>query len=127
MRSGLVEQDGVFALVNWAGQRLLFTSFPRFAGEAAVMSPYVARERKLTRLGIVHDINAYGQLFLREINARAAANGDTVVGALPVDAREPGDIRAGMKRLVDAGATAIVMALYPAQAKRVVEARGALG
>lgn len=152
----LIEQDGVFALVNWggpqsmalldyaakarvpylfphtalvdsSGQRYLFTSFPRFEGEAAVMFPYVARERKLTRLGIVHDVNAYGQLFLRELNARAVANGYTVVGALPVDAREPGDIQAGMKRLVDAGATAIVMALYPAQAKRVVEAKGALG
>jgi len=152
----LVEQDGVFALVNWggpqsmtlltytaeqkvpylfphtalvnsAGQRYLFTSFPRFEGEAAVMFPYVARERKLTRLGIVHDINAYGQLFLRELNARAAAAGYTVVGAMPIDAREPGDVQAGVKRLVDAGATAIVMALYPAQARRVVEAKGALG
>lgn len=152
----LIEQDGVFALVNWGGpqsialldytakrgvpylfphtalvsserQRYLFTSFPRFEGEAAVMFPYVARERKLTRLGIVHDVNAYGQLFLRELNARAATAGYTVVGALPIDAREPGDIQAGVKRLADAGATAIVMALYPAQARRVVEAKGALG
>jgi branched-chain amino acid transport system substrate-binding protein len=152
----LIDVDGVLALVNWGGpqsmtlrtlaaerrvpylfphtalvssegQRYLFTSFPRFEGEAAVMFPFVARERKLTRVGIVHDINAYGQLFLRELQTRAAAGGYTVVGALPIDAREPGDIQAGMKRLVDAGATAIVMALYPAQARRVVEAKGALG
>lgn len=152
----LVERDGVFALVNWGGpqsvalldytakagvpylfphtalissegQRYLFTSFPRFEGEAAVMFPFVARQRKLTRLGIVHDINAYGQLFLRELHARAPAGGYTVVGALPIDAREPGDVQAGVKRLADAGATAIVMALYPAQARRVVEAKGALG
>lgn len=32
-----------------------------------------------------------------------------------------------MKRLVDGGATAIVMALYPAQARKVVEAKGTLG
>ena len=47
----------------------MFTSFPRFEGEAAVMFPYLARERKLTRLGIVHDINAYGQLFLERLTA----------------------------------------------------------
>ena len=115
------------ALVNSAGQRYLFTSFPRFEGEAAVMFPYLARERKLTRLGIVHDVNAYGQLFLERLTALAAASGYTVAGTLPIDSRDPGDVAAGVKRLVDAGATAIVMALYPAQAKKVVEAKGALG
>ncbi len=152
----LVEQDGVFALVNWGGpqsiqllaytaaqkvpylfphtalissegQRYLFTSFPRFEGEAAVMFPYLARERKLTRLGIVHDVNPYGQLFLERLRALADASGYTVVGNVPVDARDPGDLTAGLKRLVDAGATAVVMALYPAQGKKVVEAKGALG
>ena len=115
------------ALVNSAGQRYLFTSFPRFEGEAAVMFPYVARERKLTRLGIVHDVNAYGQLFLERLTALAPTSGYTVAGTLAIDSRDPGDVAAGMKRLVDAGATAIVMALYPAQAKKVVEAKGALG
>ncbi len=152
----LIDDDGVLALVNWggpqsmtlltlatarrvpylfphtalvssAGQRYLFTSFPRFEGEAAVMFPYLARERKLTRLGIVHDVNAYGQLFLERLTALAPASGYTVAGTLPIDSRDPGDVAAGMKRLVDAGATAIVMALYPAQAKKVVEAKGALG
>ena len=143
----LVEQDGVFALVNWGGpqsiqllafaaaqrvpylfphtalissekQRYLFTSFPRFEGEAAVMFPYLARERKLTRLGIVHDVNPYGQLFLERLRALADASGYTVVGNVPVDARDPGDLTAGLKRLVDAGATAVVMALYPRRARR---------
>lgn len=152
----LVEQDGVFALVNWggpqsipllafaadqrvpylfphtalissAGQRYLFTSFPRFEGEAAVMFPYLARERKLTRIGIVHDVNPYGQIFLERLRALAATGGYSVVGNVPVDSRNPGDLTAGLKQLVDAGATAVVMALYPAQGKKVVEAKGALG
>jgi branched-chain amino acid transport system substrate-binding protein len=152
----LVEQDGVFALVNWGGpqsiqllaytaaqkvpylfphtalissegQRYLFTSFPRFEGEAAVMFPYLARERQLTRIGIVHDVNPYGQIFLERLRAHAAAGGYSVVGNVPVDAREPVDVTAGLKRLVDAGATAVVMALYPAQGRKVVEAKGALG
>lgn len=152
----LVEDDGVLALVNWGGpqaipilaytaaqrvpylfphsalvssdgQRYLFTSFPKYEGEAAVMFPYLARERTLTRIGLVHDVNEYGRLFLDRLTALAATSGYTVTGTLPIDSREPGDLTAGMKRLVDAGATAIVMALYPAQAKRVVEAKGALG
>ena len=152
----LIEQDGAFALVNWGGpqsiallawareqrvpylfphtalissegQRYLFTSFPRFEGEAAVMFPHLARERKLTRLGIVHDVNPYGQLFLERLRALASSGGYTVVGNVPVDSRDPGDLTAGLKRLVDAGAQAVVMALYPAQGKKVVEAKGALG
>ena len=152
----LMDDDGVLALVNWGGpqsmtlltltasrrvpylfphtalvssvgQRYLFTSFPRFEGEASVMFPYLARDRKLTRIGIVHDVNAYGRLFLERLTALAAPSGYTVAGALPIDSRNPGDVAAGVKRLVDAGATAIVMALYPAQAKKVVEAKGALG
>ena len=152
----LVDDDGVLALVNWGGpqaiallaftaerrvpylfphsalvssegQRYLFTSFPRYEGEAAVMFPYLARERKLTRIGIVHDVNEYGRLFLDRLNALAAASGYTVAGNLPVATREPGDLAPGIKRLADAGATAIVMALYPGQAKKVVEAKGALG
>ena len=152
----LIEQDGAFALVNWGGpqsiallawareqrvpylfphtalissegQRYLFTSFPRFEGEAAVMFPYLTRERKLTRLGIVHDVNPYGQLFLERLRALASSGGYTVVGNVPVDSRDPGDLTAGLKRLVDAGAQAVVMALYPAQGKKVVEAKGALG
>ena len=152
----LIEQDGAFALVNWGGpqsiallawareqrvpylfphtalissegQRYLFTSFPRFEGEAAVMYPYLARERRLTRIGIVHDVNPYGQLFLERLRALASSGGYTVVGSVPVDSRDPGDLTAGLKRLVDAGAQAVVMALYPAQGKKVVEAKGALG
>ena len=152
----LIEQDGAFALVNWGGpqsiallawareqrvpylfphtalissegQRYLFTSFPRFEGEAAVMFPYLTRERKLTRLGIVHDVNPYGQLFLERLRALASSGGYTVVGNVPVDSRDPGDLTVGLKRLVDAGAQAVVMALYPAQGKKVVEAKGALG
>ncbi len=152
----LIDVDGVLALVNWGGpqsmtlrtlaadrrvpylfphtalvssegQRYLFTSFPRFEGEAAVMFPYLARERKLTRLGIIHDVNAYGQLFLERLTALAATGGYSLAGSVAVESREPADLTAGVKRLVDAGATAIVMALYPAQGKKVVEAKGALG
>ena len=51
------------ALVSSEGERYLFTSFPRFEGESEVMFRYLAEERGLRRLAIAHDPNAYGAGF----------------------------------------------------------------
>ena len=51
------------ALVSSDGERYLFTSFPRFEGEAEVMFRYLARDLGLRRLAIAHDPNAYGLTF----------------------------------------------------------------
>lgn len=152
----LLDEDRVFGLVNWGGpqaipllaltakrkapylfphsalvssegQRYLFTSFPRYEGEAALMFPYLSRERGLKRLAIVHDVNVYGRLFLDRLTALAAASGYTVVGALPVAEANPIDLTDGVRTLKEAGADAIVLALYPAQARVVVAAKRAVG
>jgi ABC-type branched-subunit amino acid transport system substrate-binding protein len=151
----LIDQDRVFGLVNWGGppaipvlaltaerkvpylfphsalvssesQRYLFTSFPRYESEAAMMFPYLARQRGLKRLGLVHDVNAYGRLFLERLTALAPSSGYTVVGTVPVAESTPADLSDGMRRLKDAGADAIVLALYPAQARAVVAAKRAV-
>ena len=151
----LIDEDHVFGLVNWGGppaipllalttnrkvpylfphsalvssegQRYLFTSFPRYESEAALMFPYLARERGLKRLGLVHDVNAYGRLFLERLTALAKGSGYEVVGTVPVAESAPADLSAGMRRLKDAGADAIVLALYPAQARAVVAAKRAV-
>jgi ABC-type branched-subunit amino acid transport system substrate-binding protein len=114
------------ALVSSDGQRYLFTSFPRYESEAALMFPYLARERGLKRLGLVHDVNAYGRLFLERLTALASSSGYTVVGTVPVSEATPTDLSGGMRRLKDAGADAIVLALYPAQARAVVAAKRAV-
>ena len=51
------------ALVSSEGERYLFTSFPRFEGESEVMFRYLAEDRGLRRLAIAHDPNAYGAGF----------------------------------------------------------------
>ena len=61
------------ALVSSEGERYLFTSFPRFEGEAEVMFRYLAEDRGLRRLAIAHDPNAYGAGFRDRAAARTPA------------------------------------------------------
>jgi branched-chain amino acid transport system substrate-binding protein len=115
------------ALVSSDGQRYLFTSFPRFEGEAAVMFRYLARERGLTRLAIAHDPNAYGTLFRDRLRAHAADFGYTVTGAAPVTSRRPADLSTELAALMATSPEAIVMALYPEQARALMTARAKAG
>lgn len=152
----LVEQDKVFALMNYGGpaaipvgkladekrvpllfphtalissegRRYVFTSFPRYEGEAKAMLRYLAKERGLKKIAIVHDTNVYGQLFLRLLKEHAAEFGYAVTGNAGVATRDPADLSAELKALADGGAEAVMMALYPAQAKTLMAAKGKLG
>jgi branched-chain amino acid transport system substrate-binding protein len=115
------------ALVSSDGQRYLFTSFPRFEGEAAVMFRYLARERRITRVAIAHDPNAYGTLFRDRLRAHAAEYGYTVTGTAPVTSRRPADLSAELATLIATSPEAIVMALYPEQAQALMMARATAG
>jgi branched-chain amino acid transport system substrate-binding protein len=115
------------ALVSSEGQRYLFTSFPRFEGEAAVMFRYLARERGLTRVAIAHDPNAYGTSFRDSLHAHAAAYGYAVTAAVAVASRRPADLSAELATLTAGAPDAIVMALYPEQAQVLMAARAAAG
>lgn len=115
------------ALVSSEGERYLFTSFPRFEGEAAVMFRYLATERKLTRLAIAHDPNAYGLVFRDRLRAHAVEFGYEVTGAVPITARKPTDVSGEFASLVATRPDAIVMALYPEQAQAVMAARARAG
>lgn len=151
----LVEQDGVFLLYNFGGpasleiapyamaqrvpylfphtalltndaDRYVFTSYPRYLGESQVMLRYLAQTRGLKRIGIIHDENVYGRYFLDRLNEYAARFGYTVAGAQAVHEREPADLMNDMKAIQALAPDAIVMALYPGQARRVMEAKAAL-
>ena len=115
------------ALVDAAGRHYLFTSFPTYAGEAQLMFRYLAQQRGLKRIGIVHDENVYGQRFREWLEQYAAADGYSMVGHAGVASRNPPDLTAALKSLSDAGAEAVVMALYPAQAKTLMNAKQAIG
>jgi ABC-type branched-subunit amino acid transport system substrate-binding protein len=115
------------ALVSSAGERYLFTSFPRFEGEAAVMLRYLAADRGLRRLAIAHDPNAYGLTFRDAIRQHAQALGYEVVSEVPIAIRTPASLSSEFARLASATPEAIVMALYPEQAQPLMAARRAAG
>ncbi len=115
------------ALVSSEGERYLFTSFPRFEGEAAVMFRYLSKDRKFTRLAIAHDPNAYGLTFRDRLTAHAAEFGYEVAGAVPITSRKPTDLSAEFAALVATRPDAIVMAIYPEQAQALMAARARAG
>ena len=96
------------ALVSSEGERYLFTSFPRFEGEAEVMFRYLAETRGLRRLAIAHDPNAYGLQFRDALHRHAARFGYHVVSAVPIDARKPAEFTTEFATLSGATPDAIV-------------------
>ncbi len=111
------------ALVSSVGERYLFTSFPRFEGEAEVMFRYLSETRGFRRLAIAHDPNAYGLTFRDALRAHAARFGYQVVGEAAVPSRTPADLGAAFATLAATTPDAIVMALYPEQAHALMAAR----
>jgi branched-chain amino acid transport system substrate-binding protein len=152
----LVEEDKVFALLNFGGPssvtlaayaaekkvpylfphtalittdnaRYVFTSYPRYAGESQIMLRYLAKTRGFKKIGIIHDANIYGQFFLTSLQQHAAEFGYTVTGTHSVDTMEPGDLSTALAAMRETAPDAIVLALYPPQAKRVMEAKAKIG
>src|ERR1019366_4823359 len=115
--TGLIDRDD---------GRYVFTSFPHYGGETQMMYRYLARDRSMKRIAILYDPNAYGQFFRERLKALAAADGYTVVGEEAVTQPLPADLTAEVGRLREAKPDAVVMALYPPQAKRVMEAKARL-
>ena len=113
-------------LVDMDDARYVFTSFPHYGGETEMMYRYLARDRGMKRIAILYDPNAYGRYFRDRLRALASADGYVVAGEEPVNQTLPTDLTAEMQRLRDTRPDAIVMALYPPQAKRVMEAKARL-
>ncbi len=151
----LVEEDHVFALLNFGGPaavtmalyaaekkvpylfphtalvttdaaRYVFTSYPRYAGESQVMLRYLSQTRGFKKIAIVHDANIYGQYFLDRLKEHAGEFGYTITGAHSIDVPNPGDLTGEMEKLKQGAPDAVVLALYPPQAKRVMEAKAKL-
>lgn len=115
------------ALVSSEGERYLFTSFPRFEGEAEVMFRYLAKDRGLRRIAIAHDPNAYGLTFRDALRQHAPRFEYQVVAEVPVPIRVPKDLSTEFATLAAATPDAIVMAIYPEQAQALMAARARAG
>lgn len=115
------------ALISSQGERYLFTSFPRFEGEAEVMLRYLSKTRGFRRIAIAHDPNAYGLTFRDALRKHAAGFEYQVAGETPIPARAPADLASEFATLAATTPDAIVMALYPEQAHALMAARARAG
>lgn len=150
----MVEEDGVFMLFNFGGpasmqigpyaqeqrvpymfphtalltvdgEREIFTSYPRYDGETAVILRYLAEDVGVKKVGVIYASNAYGQYFASRARLFAPELGYEVVAAETL-ARDADDAIAQMQTMKDLNADAVIMAVYPDGARRIMEAKGEL-
>lgn len=151
-----VEEDGVFLILNHGGPasvrlaeyamsrrvpylfphtalitadalRYVFTSYPRYDSETSIMLRHLTRSLGLRRLGLVYADNAYGQYFRERLQALSGDLGYDIAGTQPLADRTPKDVTDLLAPLRQKGADAVILALYPEQAQRVMEAKARLG
>jgi ABC-type branched-subunit amino acid transport system substrate-binding protein len=152
----LVEEDGVFLLFNFGGPasvplgayamekrvphlfphtalltldgaRYVFTSFPRFEGETRVVLRHLTSNLGVKRIGVIHDPNAYGSYFRDRARDLASELSYIFVGSREMAYREPSTALIEVAELQELDPDAVILALYPAQARRVMEAKAELG
>jgi branched-chain amino acid transport system substrate-binding protein len=150
----LVEEDEVFMLVNFGGpaavdigryamendvpylfphtalltvdgDRHVYTSFPRYDGESRTMLRYLAEERDARRIAVVYAPNIYGNYFRQRVASLADEFGYRFAGAVALSL-DPESAEAELTALQENEPDTVVMALYPAGARKVVEAKAAL-
>lgn len=114
------------ALLTVDGERHVFTSFPRYAGESRVMLQYLFETVGARRIAVIHADNIYGDYFAARARDLAAETGYTFVGNRALE-RYPDTAVPEMNELRDRDPDALIMALYPAGARTVVEAKAEMG
>lgn len=113
------------ALLTVDGKREIFTSYPRYDGETRVMLRYLADDLGVQHIGVIYANNAYGQFFASRARLFSDQLGYNLVGTETL-ARDAGDATSQMLSLQRKHADAIIMAVYPAGARKIVEAKAAL-
>jgi branched-chain amino acid transport system substrate-binding protein len=113
------------ALLTVDGDRHVFTSYPRYEGESRMMLQFLVQERKAKRIAVIHAPNIYGEYFAGRALSLAGDIDYEFVGAesLPL---QPADAIDEMTALRERKPDVVIMALYPAGARRVIEAKAAL-
>jgi ABC-type branched-subunit amino acid transport system substrate-binding protein len=152
----LVEEDGVFLLFNFGGPvsvplgayamearvpflfphtalltvdgaRYVFTSFPRFEGETRVVLRHLVDKLAVERIAVIHDPNAYGSYFRDRARDLASELSYRFVGSREVASRDPASADEEVTVVKALNPDAVILALYPAQARKVMESRAKLG
>jgi ABC-type branched-subunit amino acid transport system substrate-binding protein len=119
----LFPHEGILTRKDW---RYVFTSFPRYEDEIAVMYKYLVQTRGFKKLSIIYADNDYGRLFRNRLEEKATQLGYAVTGTQPVKNMDPADLMAEVRQLKEGTPEAVIMAIYPAQAKKTLEAKANL-
>ncbi|MGI9206001.1 MAG: ABC transporter substrate-binding protein [Woeseiaceae bacterium] len=113
------------ALLTVDGERHVFTSFPRYAGESRAMFRYLATERGVKKIAVIHAPNIYGEYFRDRAESLAGEFGYEFVGAQALP-NKPESAIEQMSHLATLEPDIVLMALYPAGARTAIEAKAAL-
>ena len=113
------------ALLTVDGERQIFTSFPRYDGESRVMLEFLVASVNAERIAVIHADNIYGDYFAGRARDLAPQIGYTFAGNRALE-RYPESAEPQMRALRDSEPDVLIMALYPAGARKVVEARVAM-
>ena len=119
----LFPHEGILTKKDW---RYVFTSFPRYEDEIEIMYSYLVETRGAKRMAVIYADNDYGRLFRDRLEEKAKALGYAVAGARPVKEMNPASLVAEVQALKEGTPEALVMAIYPPQAKKVLEAKASL-
>lgn len=113
------------ALLKVDGDRHVFTSYPRYAGESRAMLGYLARERGFERIAVVHAPNIYGDYFKGRAEALADEFGYRFVGAQALDSNAD-TANKEIAALKSLDPDVLIMALYPEGARKAIQAKAEL-
>ena len=115
------------ALLPREAQRYVFTSFPRYQEEAALMVRFLVRERGVRRIAILHEPSAYGRLFLELLQANAKTAGYAFSAAVELAGDQPAAVDRDLATLAASAPEAVFIALHPEEAKAVMASKARLG
>jgi branched-chain amino acid transport system substrate-binding protein len=107
-------------------KRYIFTSYPYYEDECEIMLQYLAKKRGFKKIAILYADNAYGRIFRDKLREYAGRVGYETAGEQAIKEMKPADLTNEMKALQKDAPNALIMALYPEQAKKALEAKGAL-
>lgn len=110
-----------------SGKRYVFTSYPFYKGEGDIILKYLAQNRGSKKIGIIYADNAYGHIFRDKLRENSSRFGYGITGEQPLKELSPVDLIREMSELKKLQPDALIMAIYPDQALRALEARGKLG
>ena len=113
------------ALLKVDGDRHVFTSYPRYAGESRAMLRYLSEERGFERIAVVHAPNIYGDYFRGRAEGLADELGYQFVGAQSLQSNADSADKE-MAELKSMDPDVLIMALYPEGARKAIEAKAAL-